>query len=206
MTRLYVSVRCERCGSYRGVDCGPYFGRQLGDEPISRGLCMSCEFEMMKMLKEKGAAETMTGIAIPYAGTVKRALREYINELEYRVETHAEDTEKAGKELECAEKALAALSGKPFGEEKNVPGGASPGRHTCAQKRFPISGQERSASRRQNDVWRVFAASKACLHACPDATSFSRKNGPERKNAETNDTMFVHFDISNNAINFDSIT
>lgn len=118
MTRLYVSVRCERCGSYHGVDCGPCFGRQLGDEPISRGLCMSCEFEMMKMLKEKGVAETMTGIAIPCAGTVKRALREYINELEYRVETHTEDAEKAGKELECAEKALAALSGKPFGEEK----------------------------------------------------------------------------------------
>jgi len=118
MTRLYVSVRCERCGSYHGVDCGPYFGRQLGDEPISRGLCMFCEFEMMKTIKEKGAAETMNNMVIPYVGTVKRALREYINELEYRIETNAQGAEKAGEELGRAEKALAAISGKPFGEEK----------------------------------------------------------------------------------------
>lgn len=42
MTRLYVNLRCSRCGSVRGVATGDYFGRRIGDEDVYDGLCLAC--------------------------------------------------------------------------------------------------------------------------------------------------------------------
>jgi len=43
MTRLYVNLRCSRCGSARGVATGDYFGSRVGDEDVYDGLCLSCK-------------------------------------------------------------------------------------------------------------------------------------------------------------------
>ena len=43
MTRLYVNLRCSRCGSVRGVATGDYFGSHIGDEDVYDGLCLSCK-------------------------------------------------------------------------------------------------------------------------------------------------------------------
>jgi hypothetical protein len=53
MTRLHVPILCERCGEQFGVDCGSYFGRQLGDQPIRAGLCIQCELEEMRVTVAK---------------------------------------------------------------------------------------------------------------------------------------------------------
>lgn len=42
MTRLYVNVRCERCGTAHGVDAA---GSYAWAKDIVRGLCIVCEVE-----------------------------------------------------------------------------------------------------------------------------------------------------------------
>ena len=53
MTRLYVNLRCSRCGSVRGVAIGDYFGRRIGDEDVYEGLCLSCKFNELRMTRNK---------------------------------------------------------------------------------------------------------------------------------------------------------
>ena len=55
MTRLYVNLRCSRCGSVRGVATGDYFGSRIGDEDVYDGLCLSCKVNERHMTRNKEA-------------------------------------------------------------------------------------------------------------------------------------------------------
>ncbi|WP_028987575.1 hypothetical protein [Thermicanus aegyptius] len=45
MTRLFVNLICERCGTSYGVATGGYYGSLNGDLDIRKGLCLWCEME-----------------------------------------------------------------------------------------------------------------------------------------------------------------
>lgn len=103
MTRLYVPILCERCGEQIGVDCGSYFGRQLGDQPIRVGLCIQCELEELRVdgrniqeKKEQEIRETTQKAALHFfiavdEGGKKRLQGDVLSDADKKTITNAKE-------------------------------------------------------------------------------------------------------------------